>query len=62
VLNGDLLWAVFITGAAKVHPATVSEAELLRAMLVTPVPLSLLITAAFYLWVYLTKAAPEAAF
>jgi hypothetical protein len=62
VLNGDLLWAVLITGTAKIHPATVYEAELLRAMLVTPVPLSLLSTAAFYLWVYLSKAAPEAAF
>lgn len=53
VLTGDIPWAIFFGVISKVRlPANALTAKMLMAVQVFPVPLILLVTGAFYLWVY----------
>lgn len=53
ILNGDLPWAFFLTALAQFHFSTVGpHGKMLTALMIFPVPLSLLGMALFYLWAY----------
>jgi hypothetical protein len=53
VLTGDIPWAIFFSVISKLHlPATALMGNILVAAQVIPVPLILLVTGVFYLWVY----------
>jgi hypothetical protein len=53
VLTGDVPWAIFFGVIGKLHlPATALTWKMLIAAQVFPVPLTLLVVSAFYLWVY----------
>ena len=58
VLSGDLVWSVYFEILVKLHllPA-VSPGRWLGASINIPLPLSLLVTAAFYLGIYVRRAA-----
>jgi hypothetical protein len=53
MLTGDIPWAIFFSVISKLHlPATALMGNILVAAQVIPVPLILLVTGVFYLWVY----------
>lgn len=54
VLNGDIPWVIFLALLKKLHLSTeASYGRFLTALWDFPVPLSLLIMGAFYLWIYM---------
>ena len=56
VLVGDIPWIIFLNLLNALHlPATRLTEELLIVVQVLPVPLILLATAVFYLWVYVRQ-------
>ena len=53
VLTGDIPWAIFFGVTSKLHlPANALTGKVLVAVQVFPVPLTLLVMGAFYLWIY----------
>lgn len=61
VLTGDIPWTIFLSLISKLHlPATALMGNMLVAAQVFPVPLILLVTGAFYLWVYARGGGHEA--
>lgn len=61
VLTGDLFWASSLALIHTLHlPATRLSNQILTAVQVFPAPLMLLITAIFYLWVYMRYARSRA--
>ena len=61
VLTGDLPWAIFFGLIYNLHlPSTPLAWQTLTAVQVFPVPLILLVTGVFYLWVYVRRCRDHA--
>ena len=53
LLNGDICWVIVLQIINRTHfPTTGISGQILMAIQVFPAPLILLITGAFYLWIY----------
>jgi hypothetical protein len=61
LLTGDLTWAMALglIHNMRTSAATSSSAQFVTAALVFAVPFTLLITAAFYIWIYTRPTSPE---
>jgi hypothetical protein len=60
VLTGDFFWGIFIGIIGHMHlPMTGLTGQMLRAALVFPTPLILLVMGIFYLWVYAQRTSPD---
>jgi hypothetical protein len=62
VLTGDIPWTIALGLIRNLHLSTVGfSGQVLRAALVLPTPLILLVMGIFYLWVYVSRSSVSAA-
>ncbi len=62
VLTGDIPWTILLGAIRYLHLSTIGfSGQVLRAALVIPTPLILLVMGIFYLWIYVVRSSASAA-